>query len=93
MDKVRVPVVLVPYEDMSSQYQKQLKKQQRAGTSISEPAALEDSAVKAVSEAEVDKDSLSQASEAFTSAAEETAEGTQTSEIATAPPSESPKKD
>lgn len=93
MDKVRVPVLLVPYEDLSTQYQKQLKKQQRAGTSISEPAALEDSVVKAVSEAEVDKDSLSQASEALASAAEETAASTQTSEIATAPPSDSSKKD
>lgn len=89
MDTVRIPVSLVPYEDPSASYQKQLKTRQNAGPDISEPAAVEEVSVKAVSEAEAGKDSVSRVSEA--SAAEGTS--TQTSEDTTAPPSDGPKKD
>lgn len=91
MDTVRIPVSLVPYEDPSASYQKQLKTRQNAGPDISEPAAAEEVSVKAVSEAEAGKDSVSRVSEASASAAEGTS--TQTSEDTTAPPSDGPKKD
>ncbi|XP_070778240.1 large ribosomal subunit protein bL9m [Enoplosus armatus] len=104
MDTVRVPMSLVPYEDLSASYQKQLKPQtqQQAAADISEAADEAEAAVKAVSDAAVEagagKDSVSQVSEASAStgaaaAAEETAApSTQTSEDTTAP-SDSPKKD
>lgn len=101
MDTVRIPVSIVPYEDLSASSQRQLKAQRRqqAAPGVSEPADVEEVAVKAVSDAaaEAVKDSISQASEASASAgepaAEETAASTQTSEETTAPPSDSPKKD
>ncbi|XP_054461755.1 39S ribosomal protein L9, mitochondrial [Anoplopoma fimbria] len=98
MDLVRIPIALLPYEDQSASYQRQLKTQmQQAAADISEPAAAaeeEGAAVNAVSdaavEAEAGKDSVSQVSGA---GEEETAASTQTSEDTTAPPSDSPKKD
>lgn len=60
MDTVRIPVSVMPYEDLSAKHQKQLKMRKQ-----SEPAA-----VVAVSVAEAGKDSVGQESEA--SAAEET---------------------
>lgn len=95
MDTVRVPVSLVPNEDLSARYQKQLKTRQHAGTDISESAVGEGRAVKAVTEADAGEDSTSQGSEALASAeasaAEETAASKQTSEDTTA--SDSPKRD
>ncbi|KAM9340631.1 large ribosomal subunit protein bL9m [Symphorus nematophorus] len=102
LDTVRIPVSVVPYEDPSASYHKQLKTgaQQQADADISEPADVEEAAVKAVSDAAVEaaeagKDSVSQVSEASASAGaeEETAASPQTSEETTAPPSDSPKKD
>lgn len=104
MDTVRIPVSVVPYEDPSATFQRQLKKQrqQQAALGVLEPADVEEAAaVKAVSDAAVEteavKDSVSRASEASASAetpaAEETAASTQTSEDTTAPPSDGPKKD
>ncbi|KAK9526743.1 hypothetical protein VZT92_015426 [Zoarces viviparus] len=101
MDVVRVPISLVPYEDPSASYQKQLKTQmlQAAADSLEpaeeeEGAAEEGAAVKAVAEAAVEaeagKDSVSQVSGA---AAEETEASTQTSQDTTAPPSDGSKKD
>ncbi|XP_034401044.1 39S ribosomal protein L9, mitochondrial [Cyclopterus lumpus] len=98
LDKVRIPISLVPYEDPSARYQQQLKAQmQQAAADISEPAAEEDkdAAVKTVShaavEAEAGKDSESRVvSEA---AEEETSASTQTSQDTTAPPSDNSKKD
>lgn len=82
MDTVRIPVSLVPYEDLSARHQKQLKAQQHAGPDVSESAVMEQGVVKAVTEAE--------ASEALASA-EEMAASKQTSEDTTA--SDGPKKD
>ncbi|XP_068431253.1 large ribosomal subunit protein bL9m [Clinocottus analis] len=100
MDIVRVPISLVPYENPSADYQRQLKAQmQQAAADISEPAKEEEeeeeaAAVNAVSaaaeEAEAGKDSVSQVSDA---AEEETAASTQTSQDTTAPPSDDSKKD
>ncbi|XP_078124657.1 large ribosomal subunit protein bL9m [Sander vitreus] len=79
MDTVRIPISLVPYEDPSASYQRQLKtqmQQPQATTDVSETAAEEvvsaaaegEAAVQAVSdatvEAEAGKDSGSQVSEA-----------------------------
>lgn len=90
MDTVRIPVSLVPYEDPSARYQKQLKTWQNAGIDMSEAVPVEE-----VSEAEAGKDSVGRVSEAKASAGASAAEGTstQTSEDRTAPPSDSPKKD
>lgn len=106
MDTVRVPMSLVPYEDPSASYQRQLKGQmrQQAAADVSEPAEEDEAVVKAVSEvaveAEAGIDSVSQVSEASASAgaskAEQTttaAATTETSPDTTAPPSDSPKKD
>lgn len=105
MDTVRVPMSLVPYEDPSASYQRQLKGQmrQQAAADVSEPAEEDEAVVKAVSEvaveAEASIDSVSQVSEASASAgaskAEQTttAATTETSPDTTAPPSDSPKKD
>lgn len=105
MDTVRVPMSLVPYEDPSASYQRQLKAQmrQQAAADVSEPAEEDEAVVKAVSEvaveAEAGIDSVSQVSEASASAgaskAEQTttAATTETSPDTTAPPSDSPKKD
>lgn len=105
MDTVRVPMSLVPYEDPSASYQRQLKAQrwQQAAADVSEPAEEDEAVVKAVSEVAVEAkagiDSVSQVSEASASAgaskAEQTttAATTETSPDTTAPPSDSPKKD
>lgn len=90
MDTVRIPVSLVPYEDLSARHQKQLKTQQHAGPDVSESAVVEQGVVKAVTEAKAGKDSMSQASEALASA-EEMAASKQTSEDTTA--SDGPRKD
>lgn len=102
MDTVRIPVSVVPYEDPSASFQRQLKRRkQQAATDTSESADVEEANVKAVSDAAVEaeavKDSVTQVNEASASAeasaAEETAASTQTSEATTAPTSDSPKKD
>lgn len=101
INTVRIPMSLVPYEDSSASYQRQLKRKklEQAAADISEAADEGDTVVKAVldaaMEAEADKDPESRDSEASasagTSAAEETtASATQTP---TAPPSDSQKKD
>lgn len=93
---VRIPMSLVPYEDLSAAYQK-AKKQQQANAKLSEAAAAEEEeeegegVLKAASDAavvetEAGKDSVSQ-----TSASEETASTTQTVQDTTAPPSDTPK--
>lgn len=82
MDKVRIPISVVPYEDQSADHRRELKAQkQQAAADISDPAAVE---------TEAGKDSESQVSE---TAEEETAASTQTSEDTTAPPSDGSKKD
>lgn len=83
MDTVRIPVSVMPYEDQSAKYQKQLKMRKQSDADTTEPAAVE-----AVSEAEAGKDSVGQVSEA--SAAEGTS--TQTSDN-TAAPSDNPRKE
>lgn len=40
-DTVRVPVSLEPYKDVSAKYQKQLRKQPRAGADASEAETVE----------------------------------------------------
>lgn len=88
---------LLPYEDQSAAYKKQLKiqKQQQAAADISEDSDEDEGVVKA----EAGKDSASQVSEASASSAgasaaeETTASGTQTTQDTTAPPSDSLKKD
>ncbi|TNN63756.1 39S ribosomal protein L9, mitochondrial [Liparis tanakae] len=87
LDKVRIPISVVPYEDVSADHQRDLKAQmQQAAAGISDPAEDEDAAV----ETEAGKDSERQVSE---TAEEETAASTQTSEDTTAPPSDGSKKD
>ncbi|XP_056274052.1 39S ribosomal protein L9, mitochondrial [Pseudoliparis swirei] len=82
LDKVRIPISVVPYEDQSADHRRELKAQkQQAAADISDPAAVE---------TEAGKDSESQVSE---TAEEETAASTQTSEDTTAPPSDGSKKD
>lgn len=103
MDTVRVPMSLVPYEDPSASHQRLLKAQsrQQAAADVSEAADEDEAVVKAVSEvaaeAEAGKDSVSQVSEASASTgaadAEQAAATTKTSPEATAPPSDSPKRD
>lgn len=78
MDTVRIPVSVMPYEDPSAKYQKQLKMRKHSDADITE----------AVSEAQAGKDSVGQVSEA--SAAEGTS--TQTSDNAAAP-SDNPRKE
>lgn len=93
MDTVRVPMSLLPYEDLSASYQKQLKMQRQQQAAAVPSAHEEDAALKAVSDpADLDAgtDSVSQISvSAGNSAAEET---TQKAEDATASPSASPDK-
>lgn len=86
MDTVRIPISLVPYEDLSASHQKMLKeqRQQQAAADIVEAAAEEEDTVlkaEAAVEAEAAKDS----------AAEETVEITQTAQEPPAPQSEDPK--
>ncbi|XP_029370511.1 large ribosomal subunit protein bL9m [Echeneis naucrates] len=103
IDTVRIPISVVPYEDLTASYQKQLKRQRReqAATDTSEEVDEGEAVVKAVSdaadEAEAGKDSVSEVSEASasagTSVAEETASAMQTTQDTTAPPSHRPKKE
>ncbi|XP_037329941.2 39S ribosomal protein L9, mitochondrial [Pungitius pungitius] len=94
MDTVRVPISLLPYEDPSASYQRQLKaERQQTEADISEPAAAAvevGAAVNAVPDAEAGKDSVSPVSGA---AGEETAARPETIRDTTAPPSDSSKKD
>ncbi|KAF3707358.1 39S ribosomal protein L9, mitochondrial [Channa argus] len=100
IDTVRVPVSLLPYEDPSASYQRQLKiqRQQQAAKDTSE-AAEEECVVNAVSDAAVEAEdakasSLSHKSEAPASAGAAASEETQqTRQDTTAPPSETSKKD
>lgn len=85
MDTVRVPVSVVPYEDLCTKYQRQLGKCQQAGPDVSESADTDEVSVKAVSEAP--EDSVNQVSE--TSVSEER---TQRNENTTAS-KEGPKQD
>ncbi|XP_037651445.1 39S ribosomal protein L9, mitochondrial isoform X2 [Sebastes umbrosus] len=78
MDVVRIPISLMPYEDPSASYQRQLKTQmqeqqeQQAAADISEPAAVEavseaaveEATVKAVSEAAVEEAAVEAVSDA-----------------------------
>lgn len=84
IDTVRIPVSVMPYEDPSAKYQKQLKLRKQSDADITEPADVE-----AVSEAEAAKDSVGQVSEA--SATE--GRSTQTSDGTAAPPSDNPRKE
>ncbi|XP_053303495.1 39S ribosomal protein L9, mitochondrial [Pleuronectes platessa] len=107
INTVRVPMSLMPYEDPSATYQRQLKRQkkqqqQEAAAAQAAEAGVEDDALvelvsEAAVEAEAGKDSVSQVSEhsasAGASAAQETTSDTQTTQDTTAPPSDSPKKD
>ncbi|XP_030003971.1 large ribosomal subunit protein bL9m [Sphaeramia orbicularis] len=93
MDTVRVPISVLPYEDLSASHQRQLKEQRRqqADAHISQPAEEEDADVQAVSveASEADKDSVGQVSESSTS----TQAAAETTPDTTAPPSDSPKKE
>lgn len=82
MDTVRVPVSVVPYEDSSTKYQRQLGNFQQ---DVSESADMDEVSVKAVSEGP--EDSVNQVSE--TSVSEE---GAQRNENTTAS-KEGPKQD
>ncbi|XP_074468701.1 large ribosomal subunit protein bL9m isoform X1 [Sebastes fasciatus] len=73
MDVVRIPISLMPYEDPSASYQRQLKTQmqeqqeqqeQQAAADVSELAAAEEATVKAVSEAAVEEAAGAAVSEA-----------------------------
>ncbi|XP_059205997.1 39S ribosomal protein L9, mitochondrial [Centropristis striata] len=106
IDTVRIPLSVVPYVDMSLKYrwlqklQRQHEQEVAAGTSES-VAEEEEAAVKAVSDAEAGKDSVSPVTEASAepeasaeaSAEPETAASSQTSQETTAPSSDSPKKE
>lgn len=85
MDTVRVPVSVVPYEDLATKYQRRLENFQQAGPDVSESADTDEVSVKAVSEAP--EDSVNQVSE--TSVSEE---GAQRSKNTTAS-KEGPKQD
>ncbi|KAG7500559.1 hypothetical protein JOB18_023328 [Solea senegalensis] len=95
INTVRVPMSLLPYEDQSASYQRQLKIQkQQADACISEAvdkdAALEEGVSSVETEPEAGKDSVSLCGEV--SAAKDTSSATQTQNT-TAPPSDGPKKD
>ncbi|KAM6974267.1 large ribosomal subunit protein bL9m [Tautogolabrus adspersus] len=94
MDTVRIPLSVVPYEDQSASYKRQLKAQklQLEAEEVLEPTDEEEATAQAVSDAAVEAEE-SQVSEDSASAAEETAANTPTSQDTTAPPSDSPKKD
>lgn len=90
---------LLPYEDPSASYQRQLKakRRQQAAEDTSKAADDEKPVMKAVSdaavEAEAGKDSVTHIGEAGATATEETAATTtQTTQDTTAPPSDSPKR-
>ncbi|XP_028289133.1 large ribosomal subunit protein bL9m [Parambassis ranga] len=82
LDTVRIPFSLVPYEDKSASYQRQLKakRMQEEAADISEDAGKEDSVSDAAVEAEACKDSVSPASAGSSSESTDT----------TAPPSQKP---
>lgn len=85
MDTVRIPISLVPYEDLSASHQKTVKTQRQQQAAVPEAAAEEEEEVvlkaEAAAESEAAKDS----------AAEETVETTQTAQESPATPSEEPK--
>ncbi|XP_074542503.1 large ribosomal subunit protein bL9m [Halichoeres trimaculatus] len=105
MDTVRVPLSVLPYEDPSASYQRQLKAQklQQEAQSVSEPADEEEATAEAVSSATVEagakaaEDTLNAVSEASApsggSADKETAASTPSEDPTAAAPSDSPKKE
>ncbi|XP_039676857.1 39S ribosomal protein L9, mitochondrial [Perca fluviatilis] len=105
MDTVRIPISLVPYEDPSASYQRQLKtqmQQPQATTDVSEPAAEGEAAEEEVSAAAEGEAAVKAVSDATVDATvalgvsadqDETAASTRMSQDTTAPPSDSPKKD
>ncbi|XP_031151981.1 39S ribosomal protein L9, mitochondrial isoform X2 [Sander lucioperca] len=105
IDTVRIPISLVPYEDPSASYQRQLKtqmQQPQTTTDVSETSAEGEAAeeVSAAAEGEAAVQTVSDATvEAEVALAgvsadqDETAASTQMSQDTTAPPSDSPKKD
>lgn len=88
METVRIPVSVVPHEDLSAKYQKQLKMQRSAGIDVSDPAAVE-----MVSDGDTVKDGETQVRDGSGSAAEGTAANTQPSGETTVTPSDSHKKE
>lgn len=84
IDTVRVPLSIVPYEDMSASYQKQLKaqKRQQAESINTEPVLEDDTDLKTVPS---NLDSVNEASE--------TSASTSVAEVSTEPPSDSPNKE
>lgn len=95
---------LLPYEDPSASYQRQLKtkRRQQAAEDTSQAADDEEAVGKAISDAAVEagpgKDPVTHVREVSASAgatftAETAAATTQTAQETTAPPSDSPKKD
>lgn len=104
MDTVRVPLSVLPYEDQSASYQRQLKAQklQQEAKVVSEPADEEEATAEAVSIATVEagakaaEDTLNDVSEASAPVggpAEEETAASKPSEDTTATPSDSPKKE
>lgn len=92
-------MLLLPYEDPSASYQRQLKtkRQQQAAADTSEAASDEKHVSKAASdaavEAEAGKDSVTHVGEVSVSAGDAAPEETaSTTQDATAPPSDSPPK-
>ncbi|XP_026203152.1 39S ribosomal protein L9, mitochondrial [Anabas testudineus] len=103
IDTVRIPLSLLPYEDPSARYQRQLKEKRREqAAEVASQAADEEKAVMmadsdAAVEAESVKDTVTPVSDdsasAGAAATEETAAAkTQTTQDTTAPPSDSPPK-
>lgn len=88
---------LLPYEDPSASYQRQLKKQSKAAGDISETAGEEETVMLEVSDAAVEvgasQDIVRHVSEASDSAGETTTAATQTTQDTAAPPSDGPKKE
>lgn len=84
LDTVRVPLSIVPYEDLSATHQKQLKAQklQQVESTITEPVSEDDTDLKTVPS---DLDSVNEASDVSASTA--------APEVTTAPSSDSPKKE
>lgn len=91
LDSVRVPMSLLPYEDLSASYQKQLKtqRQQQADTGVVESVHEEDAGLTAVSDA-ADMESISHVSASSGTAAIEETETTKKAKDTTASPSGSP---
>lgn len=82
IDTVRVPLSIVPYEDYSASYQKQLKAQRQAESINTEPVLEDETDLKTVPS---DLDSVNEASE--------TSASTAAPEVTTAPSIDSPKKE